>query len=89
MGSKANPGHFDCYGRALPDEPMFVLLARDPSAWQLVARWAATRLEAIDRGLQPQSDKALVTEAQQCAEAMRIWRQEHDGEWRTPAPDKA
>lgn len=23
MGSKTNPGQFDCYANALPDEPMF------------------------------------------------------------------
>ena len=26
---KENPGRFDCYANALPDEPMFVLLARE------------------------------------------------------------
>lgn len=29
MGTKNNPGAFDCYANAEPDEPMFVLLARD------------------------------------------------------------
>lgn len=30
MGTKSNPTQFDCYANALPDEPMFILLARDP-----------------------------------------------------------
>jgi hypothetical protein len=40
MGTKNNPGEFDCYSKALPDEPMFVLLARDPRSVQLVRMWA-------------------------------------------------
>jgi len=28
MATKKNPGEFDCYANAGPDEPMFVLLAR-------------------------------------------------------------
>ena len=28
MGTKNNPGRFDCYGNAEPDEPIFVLLGR-------------------------------------------------------------
>ncbi|HAW11807.1 MAG TPA: aspartate decarboxylase, partial [Chloroflexi bacterium] len=31
MGTKNNPGKFDCYDDAHPDEPMFVLLGRDPA----------------------------------------------------------
>jgi hypothetical protein len=34
MGTKSNPGPFDCYAKAEPDEPMFVLLARDPLGWK-------------------------------------------------------
>ena len=34
MGTKNNPGQFDCYRNAEPDEPMFVLLARDERAPQ-------------------------------------------------------
>lgn len=32
MGTKNNPGAFDCYANAEPDEPMFVLLGRDKHA---------------------------------------------------------
>lgn len=41
MGTKNNPGSFDCYEKAEPDEPMFVLLARDPRAANLARLWAA------------------------------------------------
>lgn len=41
MGTKNNPGAFDCYEKAEPDEPMFVLLARDPRAAHMTELWAA------------------------------------------------
>ena len=40
MGTKNNPGEFDCYENAEPDEPIFVLSARDPSAPLIVRQWA-------------------------------------------------
>lgn len=43
MGTKNNPGKFDCYANAHPDEPMFVLLGRDKHAPTLVWLWAALR----------------------------------------------
>jgi hypothetical protein len=39
MGTKRNPGKYDCYDRAQPDEPMFILLGRDRMAGQLVSMW--------------------------------------------------
>ena len=44
MGSKLNPGTYDCYEMAEDDEPMFVLLARDPVACHLVSIWSKLRL---------------------------------------------
>lgn len=70
MGSKNNPGRFDCYAAAGPDEPMFILLARDPMAPMLVRLWAAQRY-------QEHEDPAKVAEARECAEAMEVWRKEH------------
>lgn len=67
MGTKNKPGDFDCYANALPDEPMFVLLARDPHAPALVRAWADRRLEAGE-------DRAKVEEAYGCANAMEKWR---------------
>lgn len=43
MGSKNNPGKFDCYEAAHPDEPLFTLLARDPAAPGMLRIWAALR----------------------------------------------
>jgi hypothetical protein len=85
MGSKNEPGQFDCYANALPDEPMFVLLARDPSAPDLIDQWATIRQGQIYKGLRPQSDQALVDEAIQCAANMRYWRVVNNGAWRKPA----
>jgi len=83
MGSKVDPGKFDCYANALPTEPMFILLARDNTAPVLVEEWAALRQMEINEGKRPKSDCALVIEARECAESMRRWRAKNDGLWRT------
>ena len=84
MGSKTNPGVYDCYANALPDEPMLVLLARDPYAPFLVEDWANRREAAINLGSRPQADWPMVEDARQCAKNMRGWRKDNDGKWRTP-----
>lgn len=66
MGTKNNPGAFDCYANAHPDEPMFVLLGRDPFAPGLVLLWAALRREMGE-------DENKVLEAIDCAGAMAAW----------------
>jgi hypothetical protein len=45
MGTKTNPGKYDCIAKAEPDEPMFTLLARDPVAAHLVSIWAKLRVQ--------------------------------------------
>ncbi len=86
MGSKTNPGIYDCYSNALPDEPMFILLARDPDAPSLIEWWADNRESAIDQKLRPESDRAMVAEARKCAKDMRTWRSTNDGKWRSSRP---
>lgn len=44
MGTKIHPGNFDCYHNALPEEPMFILLGRDPTAGRRVREWALARV---------------------------------------------
>lgn len=78
MGTKNDPGAFDCYESAEPDEPMFVLLARDKHAAILVREWA--HLRAIDG-----EDADKIAEARACADAMEEWRAQalyraHQGE---------
>lgn len=66
MGTKNDPGEFDCYANAEPDEPMFVLLARDPTAPLLVRTWVELQ------GMAVSIDKA--SEAYACANKMEAWR---------------
>lgn len=74
MGSKLNPGDFDCYANAEPDEPMFILLARDRSAPSIVEAWADARERDILAGIKPRSDMPMVVEARECAAKMTAWR---------------
>jgi hypothetical protein len=68
MGTKAQPAANDCYEKAEKDEPMFVLLARDPVAPVLVSLWAEiNRLN----GTQPYEK---IMEALECAENMSRYR---------------
>lgn len=93
MGTKLNPGRFNCYAAALPDEPLFTLLARDPTAPEFVRRWGDYRMARINNGQLPFSDTAGAAEAPAVAHAMEEWRTANDGRWRTekappdPAPD--
>lgn len=84
MGTKRNPGAYDCFARALPDEPMFTLLARDTSAPAMVRQWAYEREREISRGDRPEADRAMIAEARQCAIDMEEWRRRNDGAWREP-----
>lgn len=73
MGTKNDPAPFDCYANAEDDEPMFVLLARDRTAPDVLFAWIAHR---VREGLNEPNDPQIV-EAAQCAHAMRRWRLEH------------
>lgn len=77
MGTKNKPGDFDCYHAADPDEPMFILLARDAAAADLVDEWADIRETMVNEGAKPESDRAKVAEARACATAMRKWWADH------------
>lgn len=67
---------------ALDDEPIFVLLGRDPSAPKRIEDWAAEREHFIQLGERPESDKDLVASARMIAKDMRQWRKANDGKWR-------
>ena len=83
MGTKNNPGEFDCYAKAEPDEPLFVLLARDEHAAEVVRYWVALKTgippfrfweESHDSsGFLKQCGEKL-QEALICAKAMADWR---------------
>lgn len=70
MGTKSEPSSFDCYANAEPDEPMFVLLARDPAAADAVYEWARTRVQMGKN----RPDDPQIVEAFQCASEMEEWR---------------
>jgi len=74
MATRNNPGTFDCYNAAGPDEPMFILLARDRQAPALIEKWARDRLAEIEQGTRPTADISQCLEALDCAQAMRLWR---------------
>jgi hypothetical protein len=82
MATKSNPGKFDCYKTALPDEPMFVLLARDPDFSRLVREWMHRRHRDILCGDRPDTDIELVQQAGQCAMDGENWRRRNLGKWR-------
>jgi len=73
MGTKNNPGKYDCYVNAEPDEPMFILLARDPLAPILVRMWADLRAHLA-------GNPSKVAEARNCAGSMEAWRKAKAGE---------
>lgn len=86
MGTRNNPGVNDCYDRALPDEPRFTLLARDPDFRRLLQEWAGKREADVLCGERPEKDGVLVAEARLLALQGSKWRREHMGEWRKPPP---
>lgn len=75
MGTKNNPGSYDCYANADPNEPMFVLLARDITAPAVIEKWMEYREGLIILGKKPESDRAMLQEARDCVEAMLEWRE--------------
>lgn len=70
------------FAKAKDGEPLFLLMARDPSAPELIESWAHTREAEVTAGRRPASDLAQVREARECAQEMRAWRDANDGMWR-------
>jgi hypothetical protein len=71
MGTKNNPGDYDCYAKAGLDEPIFTLRANDPLAPALVRVWCT-----LARGSGVAEEKVM--EAFRVAADMdRWWRQQH------------
>lgn len=97
MGTKNNPGQFDCYTKAHPDEPLFVLRAKDPFGADMVSLWAALAVGdiytaiAVFNALMQEARKnphdmgyesSKFKEAVKCADAMRDW---HEQRYSTPS----
>jgi crotonobetainyl-CoA:carnitine CoA-transferase CaiB-like acyl-CoA transferase len=65
-----------CLSRSADDEPVFVLVARDKFAANLVRRWADT----VELASHPDStSRQKVAEARQLAKRMDAWREAHGG----------
>ncbi len=58
-----------CLNRAAPDEPLFVLLGRDPAAPSIIRAWVGERLRLGKNG--PGDEQ--VVEAESAAQAMEEW----------------
>ena len=69
MGTKNNPGPIDCYAKAEPDEPIFILLARDIIGSDTVRAWAYARIAQTG---DPRDAKAI--QAFEISVAMDEWR---------------
>ena len=67
MGTKNDPGKYDCHAAARDDEPLFTLLGRDRHAPTLVRLWALLRMREGE-------DQEKVDEAIRCADAMDAYR---------------
>lgn len=80
MGTKNDPGIYDCYATLHPNETYFLIKARDPSGGQIVRAWAHARARLINQGLKPESDRTMVAEALKCADAMDKWRSTYNSD---------
>lgn len=76
MGTKENPGRYDCYAALQPDEPNFVMMARDKHFARVVAFWAMLRLQEIAEDRDPMADVDKVQEALECARQGARWRRD-------------
>lgn len=68
MGTKNNPGKFDALAKALPDEPTFTLIGRDPLAGSAVYLWAMARPSACGK-----NEAEKLEEARVCGLAMELY----------------
>ena len=90
MGTKNNPGKYDCYDKLDPDEPYFVLRAKDPSAPYLIRIWEKLRngnwvgamyTLVMAMNYQPIHERVStktynkINEAQNVAHGMEYWHQ--------------
>lgn len=79
MATKLKADETDCYARLAPDEPYFVLMARDPDFGIIVRIWAHFRNQQIAHGGRPDTteERLQIVEAQSCASDGDIWGREY------------
>ena len=80
MSTKNNPGPFNCYKAAAPDEPIFTLKASDITAPLVINFWANLYRERKEyAGEFNERAKQKHAEALICAEEMTTWFNAHKG----------
>ena len=82
MGTKLSELRDGCFHKAMDDEPLFVLLARDTTAPGTIRSWADEREAEVSAGKRPASDLLQIAEARATADKMEKWRVDNDGAWR-------
>lgn len=65
---KSSPGVYDCHSKANEDEPMFVLLGRDPTAAIIVRIWTKLRCRIMKNITTEELDQ--LQDAIECADEM-------------------
>lgn len=70
METKNNPGPFSCYANAAPDEPMFILLARDKASPSAVRMWCLQRIKTGKNRI----EDAQIQDAYAVAKAMEEYQ---------------
>lgn len=80
MGTKNNPGKYDCHAKAADDEPLFTLRAKDTLSPYIVELWVMMREWEIHQKFNdweiPEAYKEKLAEARKVAQDMRKWREE-------------
>lgn len=82
MGTKENPGEFDCHANAGDDEPIFTLRAKDPAAPAAIRAWVEAR--KLAKPTTTEREQFRLMEAMGCAMEMEAWRQKIDPMGSTP-----
>jgi hypothetical protein len=77
MSTRQNPGPRDLYAELAPDEPFFLLRARDDDMPIFVRFWAWWRQNMVAHGMKPKEDIEVANEAFQCATEAQIWNREY------------
>lgn len=86
METKNDPhSRFACIPKALPDEPIFAILARDPAAPMTILAWA----DIHERIKGDEADPEQLEEARTDAGKFDQWRKDNHLRWRTPDAVKA
>ena len=66
-----------CYAKANMDEPVFVLLGRDPAMAEAIQTWIQVRQLCIDEGVLPDTpeERAHIVQAREMVEAVLVYQE--------------